>query len=214
MNKRQRTSAWKRKQRAKINTDDLHPKQAEGLTVGMSAKDALREIPDPHQHTDGATLVQQQLGGEQEHVGRIPVFKAVLRDDTHSVWKEVDGRLQRNVVASVPKDVFRAIKAGHICLRCYEPQPDAFPPECDMCGYPMRERQIMDVAMEFRGEEHIGPGMPIAEYLEQQERRLEARERREARKSGHSPMRGLRQKILSPGARRQRGVKDGDVRAT
>jgi hypothetical protein len=70
----------------------------------------------------------------------------------------------------------------------------------------------MDVAMEFRGRDHIGPGMPIAEYLDEQERRMEQRERAEAKKSGRSPMRGLRQKILSPGAKRLRGVHDGEVK--
>jgi hypothetical protein len=214
VNKRQRTSAAKRHAR-RIKPEHLHPKQAEGLTIGMSAKDALRSIPDPHSHVDGETLVQQQLGGEQERIGRVPVFRAVLRDDTHSVWKENDGRLQRNVVASIEVETFRALQAGHICLRCYEPHPEeAFPDQCDMCGYPMRERQIIDVAMEFRGHEHIGPGLPIGEYLDQQERRLEERERKERKKSGRSPMTGLRQKIISPGAKRARGVKDGDVRAS
>jgi hypothetical protein len=212
--KRQRTAAWKRKQRAKINLDDLHPKQAEGLTQGLTAKEALAEIPNPHHHVDGEALVQHQLGDDQEYMGRIPLWRAVLRDDTHSVWKENDGRLQRNVIESLDVEVFRALQAGHICLRCHEPHPEAFPEMCDLCGYPMRERQILDIAMEFRGHEHIGPGLPIADYLEQQERRLEARERREAKRSGKSPMRGLRQKILSPGAKRERGVKDGDVRAS
>lgn len=211
--KRARTATARRLAR-QIRPEDLHPKQAPGLTVGMSAKDALRSIADPHDHVDGETLVQHQLGGEQDRLGRIPVFRAVLRDDTHSVWKENDGRLQRNVVASIDVETFRALQSGHICLRCYEPHPEAFPLECDICGYPMRERQVMDVAMEFRGHDHIGPGLPIAEYLEQQERRLEERERKERKKSGRSPMTGLRQKIISPGAKRARGVKDGDVRAS
>lgn len=215
MNKRQkrdRISTMRRHGRL-VRPEDLHPKQAPGLTVGMSAKDALLSIKNDDSHVDGEALAQRQLGGEQEHIGRVPVFRAVLRDDTHSVWKENDGRLQRNVVASIEVETFRALQAGFICLRCYEPQEDAFPELCPLCGYPMRERQILDVAMEFRGHDHVGPGLPIADYLEQQERRLEARERKERKKGGKSPMTGLRQKILSPGARRQRGVKDGDVRA-
>lgn len=217
MNKKQKRerTALARKHARRVRPEDLHPKQAEGLTIGMSAKDALKSIADaPRAHLDGEALVQQHLGGEQEHIDRVPVFRAVLKDDTHSVWKENDGRLQRNVVASIEVETFRAIQAGMICLRCYEPQEDAFPEICPMCGYPMRERQVLDIAMEFRGHDHIGPGLPIAEYLDQQERRLEARERKERRRSGHSPMTGLRQKILSPGAKRLRGVKDGDVRAS
>jgi hypothetical protein len=211
--KRDRIATMRRHGR-RIRPEDLHPKQAEGLTVGMSAKDALKAIKNPHEHVDGESLVQHQMGGEQEKIGRVPVWRAVLRDDTHSVWKENDGRLQRNVIESIDVETLRALRAGHICLRCHEPHPEAFPEMCDLCGYPMAERQIMDIAMEFRGHEHIGPGLPIADYLEEQERRLERRERKEARRSGKSPMHGLRQKILSPGAKRERGVKDGDVRAT
>lgn len=211
--RRMKNKAAIRRHGRRIKPEDLHPKQAEGLTVGMSAKKALASIPDPaREHLDGEELVQHQLGGEGETVGRIPVFRAVLRDDTHSVWKEEDGRLQRNVISTMTDETFGAIQAGHLCLRCFEPQPEAFPDTCDVCGYPMRERQIMDVAMEFRGRDHIGPGMPIAEYLDEQERRMEQRERAEAKKSGRSPMRGLRQKILSPGAKRLRGVHDGEVK--
>lgn len=212
--KRQRINRHLRRRQQRVNRDDLHPKQAEGLTEGMSAKDALIEIADQHKHIDGEALVQRQLGGEQERHGRVPVFRAVLRDDTHSVWMESDGRLQRNVVASVDIETFRAMQAGFMCLRCYEPQDDAFPDQCDLCGYPMRERQVMDIAMEFRGHEHIGPGLPISEYLDDMDRRADERERAEAKTSGRSPMKGLRQKILSPGAARARKVKDGDVRVS
>lgn len=217
MNKRQRRdrTAQARRHARKIRFDDLHPSQQEGITVGATAREALAEIPDANPvHLDGEALLQHQMGGEQSLLDRLPVFRALLRDDTHSVWKEDDGRLQRNVIASVDVESFRSMQAGHMCLRCYEPQPDAFPNTCDMCGYPMRERQIMDIAMEFRGHEHVGPGLPIAEYLREQDERMEARERAEAKQNGRSPMTGLRRKIMSPGAAKLRGVKDGDVRAS
>jgi hypothetical protein len=218
LNKRQRRdrTAQARRHARRLRLEDLHPKQQEGLTVGRghTAKEALASSPDPaRSDLSGEELVRHQLGGEQERMGRVPVFRAVLRDDTHSVWRENDGRLQRNVISTMNEDTFRAIQAGFICLRCFEPHEEAFPNQCDLCGYPMSERQIMDVAMEFRGREHLGPGQPIAEYLDQQDRRMEEMERAEAKASGRSPMRGLRQKILSPGAKRLRGVKDGDVRA-
>lgn len=214
MNKRQRTAQAKRHAR-RVRPEDLHPRQAEGLTIGASAREALAEIPDSNTvHLDGEALVQHQMSGDQSLLGRIPIFRALLRDDTHSVWKEEDGRLQRNVIASVDVETYRAMQAGNMCLRCYEPQPEDFPDTCDMCGYPMRERQILDIAMEFRGHEHVGPGLPIAEYLHEQDERMEARERAEAKQSGRSPMKGLRRKILSPGAAKLRGVKDGDVRAS
>ena len=37
----------------------------------------------------------------------------------------------------------------------------------------MKERQIMDVAMEFEGDKHLGPARPMSEYLEEQSLRHE-----------------------------------------
>ncbi len=197
--------------RERVNLDDLGPKIAAGITEGASAKEALDEHPVVGKQ-DGAALVSH-MGEQQEHLERLPVFRAVLRDDTHSVWHdEPTGRLQRNVVASVDKDTFGAIQAGHMCLRCYEPQPEAFPDQCDMCGYPIRERQVLDVAMEFRGEEHIGPGLPIGNYLDEQTQRMEEAEAALRKHEGHSPMRSVSRRILSPGVKKLRGM-TGSVHA-
>jgi hypothetical protein len=104
------------------------------------------------------------------------------------------------------KETFQAIQAGHMCLRCLEPQPEAFPDQCDICTYPMRERQVMDIAMEFRGEAHVGPGAPIAEYLAEQEERLERLDHARRRAEGASPLQAVSRKILSPGAKKLRGL--------
>lgn len=188
-----------------VNTDNLGPKIAEGLTQGASAREALEEHPVVGK-VDGASVVEQHLGGEQDYIDRVPVFRAVLRDDTHSVWTDETGRLQRNVIASVEIETFRALQAGHICLRCYEPHPEAFPDQCDLCGYPMRERQTLDVAMEFRGMDHVGPGAPIADYLAEQDERMEKIEHEIRRREGKSPQTAVSRRILSPGAKRLRGL--------
>jgi hypothetical protein len=187
-----------------VNLDNLGPKIAEGLTQGASAKEALDEHAVVGK-VDGATLVEH-MAGDQQYIDRIPVFRAVLRDDTHSVWTDETGRLQRNVVASVDVETFRALQAGHICLRCYEPHPEAFPEQCDLCGYPMRERQILDVAMEFRGMDHVGPGVPIADYLAEQDERMERVEHEIRKQEGDSPQTAVSRRILSPGVKRLRGL--------
>lgn len=79
-----------------------------------------------------------------------------------------------------------AIKSGYMCLRCLEPQPFAFPEMCDLCGYPMKDRQILDVAMEFQGEKHVGPSKPINEYLMEQDLRVEKRKFEEKIREGRS----------------------------
>lgn len=196
------------KRRRHLNLDSLAPKIAEGITQGASADEALTQFPVQGQ--SGEDLIATHLGGEQSKIDRLPVWRAVLVDDTRSVWADTgsDGRLQRNVIEKVDVETFNALQAGNMCLRCHEPHPEAFPEVCDFpgCGYPMRERQIMDIAMEFRGHDFIGPAQPITEYLEQQEERV-AREEHAARKAGgSSPMVSLSRRILSPGAKKLRGL--------
>jgi hypothetical protein len=70
----------------------------------------------------------------------------------------------------------------------------------------MAERQIMDIAMEFRGHDFIGPSRPITEYLEEQEERVERAEHAARKAGGSSPMVSLSRKILSPGAKKLRGL--------
>jgi hypothetical protein len=157
-----------------VDLSSLAPGVADGLTQGPHAKEEAEERFPYEKQVSGEQIVQQHLGGEQKTLGRVPVFRALLRDDPESVW--VDGqtdRLQRNVIAAVDKETLLAMKAGHICLRCYEPHEEAFPEMCYLCGYPMRERQIMDIAMEFRGNEHVGPATPFNQFLAEQEERKE-----------------------------------------
>jgi hypothetical protein len=71
----------------------------------------------------------------------------------------------------------------------------------------------MDVAVEFRGETSIGPAMAIGQWESEQQARMEEREYEEKRKDGHSPMIAVSKKILSPGAKRLRGL-TGKVSAT
>lgn len=204
--RKQRDRTVARRRHARVNRDNLAPKIAAGITEGASAREALEQFP-VQAKVDGAEIVQSHLGGEQSKLGRVPRPRFVATDDTHSVWHdEPTGRLQRNAVLKLDKATFEAMQAGYVCLRCLEPQEEAFPRSCDLCGYSMRERQIMDIAMEFRGGEHVGPGAPIADYLAEQEERLERLDHAERKKSGASPMRAVSRRILSPGAKKLRGL--------
>ena len=159
-----------------VDLSSLAPGIADGLTQGPHATEEAEERFPYEKQKSGVAIVQQHLGGEQKTIGRIPVFRAILRDDPESVW--TDGqtdRLQRNVIAAVDPATLSAMRAGHICLRCYEPHENSFPELCDLCGYPMAERQIMDIAMEFRGAEHVGPAQPFDQFLAEQEERKEKR---------------------------------------
>jgi hypothetical protein len=70
----------------------------------------------------------------------------------------------------------RFLREGRQCLRCDEPFEIPFPVACPLCGYSVKERQIMDIAMEFEGDKHLGPRKGITEYMEDLELRTEKRQ--------------------------------------
>jgi len=168
VNSKQRNRALKRK---RVQLDRLPPKIASGITEGASAEEALAEFPTQPGVAEAATLA------EVPRVGRVPVFRAVLKDSLDSVWiDEPTGRKQRDAVIMVNPEVREALRDGWLCLRCWEPQDEAFPAPAAAnhlpgCTYPIRERQAIDVRMEFRGDEHVGPSLPISVYLAEQEER-------------------------------------------
>lgn len=194
-----------KKRRHGISKDDLHPNIASGLTEGLSAQGALEQFPVTTQRPLSERIGHMRDDAPVEGL-RVPRPHFHAEEDADTVWlDEPTGRLQKNVNLTFPKEVIEAIKSGFICLRCLEPQDEAFPEVCQSppemgCTYPIKERQILDFSMEFEGDKHLGPARPIREYLEEQEERAE-RARSEMRTSvGFS----METKILSPGAARDK----------
>lgn len=158
--------------RAEI-VDGLSPGQTAGVTEGLTAEQYVEREGVPS-NVDARTIIGHMADETLIAGTRVPAPHFVARDDTGSVW--IDGetdRLQKNAALTFTEQGVRMFREGRWCLRCMEPQDTAFPLSCDMCGYPMRERQIMDVAMEFEGERTLGPSKPITEYLEEQDLRVE-----------------------------------------
>ena len=174
---------WRKKDK-KIDPSRLHPTMAQGLTQGKHALAEAKELPDVADPRDGAALARQVADVQAVEGTRVPRPQFHAEDSTDSVWTLGDDRLQRNSVQTFSPETLRAMREGHMCLRCYEPQETAFPVTCDLCGYAMRERQIMDIAMEFEGERHLGPAKPISEYMLDQELEREKREFEERQQDG------------------------------
>lgn len=204
MKKKQRNRALKK--RRHISEDELSPGIAAGLTQGVPLKEAL-EMHPVSTAPSGVELVRHMRDVEQAQHRRVPLPKFVASEDADSVWyDEPTGRIQKNVTATFQPEVVAAIKAGEICLRCLEPQDEPFPDICTSppemgCSYPIRDRQIMDVAMEFEGDRHLGPARPITEFLEEQDLRREKRkfiERKIEGGGGKIPKEWLRDATLFP----------------
>lgn len=171
MNRRQRNRALRSK---KIRPEDLSPGLAPGLTVGATAEEALREHPVTH--TEGVDVIRHMRTADARLSRGVPFAQHVAESSVEAVWSDgATDRKQLDLNKTYTPEGMRLLREGRQCLRCDEPHPDAFPVLCDLCGYPMKERQIMDIAMEFEGTKHLGPRQPITEYMQALEERTEKR---------------------------------------
>lgn len=195
-----------RRNRKKVDPSRLHPKMAEGLTQGKHSLEEARALPDPEGPKTAAEALQHLTNVPAVDGTRVPAPRFRGEDALDSVWTDDTGRLQRNAHLAFPPETISAIRQGMICLRCLEPQSHAFPEVCTSppemgCTYPIRERQIMDFAIEYDGDKHVGPAKPIGEYLAEQDLRREQEMFAERQKSGGRGVR-VTQTIKSPGVQR------------
>lgn len=75
------------------------------------------------------------------------------------------------------------IRAGYCCINCGEAQKDgAFPAECWVCRFPMRDEQTARFGEEFKGYTTLGPSRSLAELrLEDAEAKEKARRARDGK---------------------------------
>lgn len=172
MNKRQR-----RRRDKQIRHDQFHPGIAKGLTLGLPADEALAAFP--HKKPTGVEIVRHMARADESlerRSGRLPYAPFVAADSTDAVFSDgVTDRPQMSYDATYTPQGMTLLREGRQCLRCQEPHEVPFPVACDLCGYAMRDRQIMDIAMEFEGNKHLGPAKPISEWMNEQELRAEKR---------------------------------------
>lgn len=177
--KKQRSRARKRQRH--IDPGELHPQLRSGLTQGASAEEAQQELGPVVAH-DGVDIVRYLREQKAVEGTRIPVPRFIgASKDTGFVRQRPDGTRLGDAVLTFPWEVVRAMRAGMICMRCLEPQSFAFADEhiegcegVDLHGpHYMKDRQVVDFALEFEGEKLIGPSKPMSEYLEEQDLRVE-----------------------------------------
>lgn len=180
MKQKQRNRALKRRRHA-IDPGEIHPSMRAGLTQGASAEEAQQEL-GPVANTDGGDIVKY-MREQKEATGRVPVPRFIGSDSSTGFVRESHDRRMGDAVLTFPREVISAIQSGMICMKCLEPQATAFGDEhiegCEgvlLHGpHYMRDRQIMDFAMEFEGDKHIGPSKPMSELAEEQDARVEKR---------------------------------------
>jgi hypothetical protein len=179
MSKRKRNKALTKRHVHKVNPDDLHPSIAAGLTQGASAEEAQQHLGKITPVKDGADIARELARTPTVDGSRVPLPRfTATTTDTGFVRESHDRRLA-DATLTFPPETFGALRAGMICLKCLEPQEHSFEDYhlegCEGVALHgptyMKDRQIMDLAMEFEGEKHIGPSKPMSEYLAEQDKR-------------------------------------------
>ena len=151
------------REKRRVKREQLAPLIAEGFTDGVPVDRIDEELPKPRGPVDLRELTQPEM----VEGTRVPLPKFLVEDDTSGLWTPQRGRVQRGAKIILLPETLNAMKAGWICLRCMEPQDEAFPEVCQSppemaCEYPIRERQLRDIAQEYEGEQTVGPS-PIPE---------------------------------------------------
>ncbi len=77
-----------------------------------------------------------------------------------------DGRKMERTVFGLTEEQVGRIQAGYTCVKCLEDYDTAFPDECKVCKFPMREHQAAEFAKDYRGEVRYGPSTTIDEEYE------------------------------------------------
>lgn len=172
----------RRKKKRRIAPEELHPDVAKGLAQGR--EEIIEDARSYRRSPAGVEVVAHMRDVETVIGSRVPLPKFVGEVSSSDMITEfADGRAFHDVRKTFGPDTLRAMREGLICLKCLEPQAHAFEdvhlPGCEGVALHgpsyMRDRQIMDIAMEFEGEHHIGPSKPIKEYLLEQDLRQEKR---------------------------------------
>lgn len=166
----------RRRKKQRINEANLAPKIRAGFTQDASIEEAFQHTEHLRNRESGLARARVLAGADEriEHGDGFAQF--VAENDSRAVWTDgVTDRVQLDIHKTYTGKGLRLLKEGRICLRCDEPLDPSFPLACPLCGYAVKDRQIMDIAMEFEGEKHIGPSRPVTEYLEEQDARMEKR---------------------------------------
>jgi len=142
-----------------VKPDQLAPGIAAGYTEGVPADKIDEELPSRRDDPIDLRLLKQPKMVEGT---RVPLPRFLVEDESSELWTPGRGRTQRGVRITLAPETLAAMKAGWICLRCMEPQDESFPLTCQSpeemaCDYPIRERQLRDIKIEYEGERQLGP---------------------------------------------------------
>jgi hypothetical protein len=85
-----------------------------------------------------------------------------------------NGRVTQGVNRTYTREAFEELRVGRRCIMCDEPQiKEAFPKECSLCRFPMKNEQLNYLAKMDQGEEHVGTTINFSEELDRMDDEIE-----------------------------------------
>lgn len=99
----------------------------------------------------------------------------------------INGRLMQGVNWTLGDEDHEKLRQGWKCIQCMEDWTGtglgAFPDECPVCSFPVKEYQTHEYGYQFQGEKHLGGLVDADEELARLERQRHERELREGLRS-------------------------------
>ena len=97
---------------------------------------------------------------------RRPATVYGVEEDSSFVEDEADGRTFGGVRMTVSAETLERLRLGRLCAKCLEPQEEAMPVRCRLCGFGIRSQQRAWFEHYFRGIELIGSRLSLDDELE------------------------------------------------
>lgn len=92
---------------------------------------------------------------------RKPVKIVGVENDPEHVIVNSAGEVRAAPLIILDEESVGRIRAGYVCAKCFEPQTEAFPEQCYLCKFPMRDKQAEFVGKAYQGTVRVGPSTSL-----------------------------------------------------
>ena len=75
-----------------------------------------------------------------------------VESDGTEIYELQDGRTMTGVLWVIHPDALPAYMEGYLCMNCHQGQKEPMPKECWVCSFPMRDRQLERLSIDFKQE--------------------------------------------------------------
>lgn len=103
--------------------------------------------------------------------------RIVVEEDLGVIEVHADGRMQHGLNIATSNRGVEKIRTGYRCINCMEPFESAWPKHCNVCSFPVADKQAEQFARVYAG---YDPTMRVETDWEAAADRLEERKERRA----------------------------------